>query len=40
MVNDPSLGLRTGAELKVELEKGIEQTWSDLNPLRVLEERK
>jgi hypothetical protein len=39
-VNDPSLGLRTGAELKVELEKGVEQTWSDLNPLRVLEERK
>ena len=39
-VNDPGLGLRTAAELKVELEKGVERTWSDLNPMRVLEERK
>jgi hypothetical protein len=39
-VNDPGLGLRTAAELKVELEKGLEPTWSDLNPMRVLEERK
>jgi hypothetical protein len=40
VVDDPTLGLRTAAELKAELEKGVEQTWSDLNPLRVLEPRK
>jgi hypothetical protein len=32
--------MHTAAELKAELEKGQERTWSDLNPLRVLEERK
>jgi hypothetical protein len=40
VADDPSLGLRTAAELKAELEKGTEQTWSDLSPLRVLEPRK
>jgi hypothetical protein len=39
-VDDPTLPMRTAAELKAELEKGVEQTWSDLNPLRVLEPRK
>jgi hypothetical protein len=39
-VADPDLKMRTAAELKAELEKGRERTWSDLNPLRVLEERK
>jgi hypothetical protein len=39
-VNDPGLGLRTAAELEAELRKGIERTWSDLDPRRVLEERK
>jgi hypothetical protein len=32
--------MHTAAELRAELEKGREKTWSDLNPLRVLEERK
>lgn len=40
LVDDPTLVMRTAAELKAELEKGVEQTWSDLNPLRVLEPRK
>ena len=40
VTDDRTLGLRTAAELKAELEKGTEQTWSDLSPLRVLEERK
>jgi hypothetical protein len=40
VVPDPTLGLHTAAELQAELEKGVERTWSDLNPLRVLEERK
>ncbi len=39
-IDDPDLGLRTPAELKAELVRGIEKTWSDLNPLGVLEERK
>jgi hypothetical protein len=40
LVDDPDLKMHTAAELKAELEKGREKTWSDLNPLRVLEERK
>jgi hypothetical protein len=40
LVDDPALVMSTAAELKAELEKGVEQTWSDLNPLRVLEPRK
>ena len=40
LVADPDLKMHTAAELKAELEKGRERTWSDLNPLRVLEERK
>jgi hypothetical protein len=39
-VDDPQLGLRTPAELRAELEDGVRKTWSDLNPLRVLEVRK
>jgi tetratricopeptide (TPR) repeat protein len=37
---DADLKLQTPAELKAELERGLELTMSDLNPLRVLEERK
>ena len=40
VVDDPALPLRTAAELKAELQKGIEKTWSDFNPMRVLEPRK
>ena len=32
--------MHTAAELKAELEKGRERSWGDLNPMRVLEERK
>jgi hypothetical protein len=40
VVDDPSLPMRTAAELKAELQKGIEKTWSDFNPMRALEPRK
>jgi tetratricopeptide (TPR) repeat protein len=40
VVDDPTLALATAAELKAELQKGIEKTWSDLNPMRVMEPRK
>jgi len=40
LVDDPDLKMHTAAELRAELEKGRERTWSDLNPLKVLEERK
>lgn len=39
-VNDPDLQIRTAAELKAELEQGLEPSLGDLNPLRVLRERK
>jgi hypothetical protein len=40
VVDDPTLPLRTAAELRAELQKGIEATWSDFDPRRVLEPRK
>jgi hypothetical protein len=40
IVDDPDLKIHTPAELRAELEKGREKTWSDLNPMKVLEERK
>jgi hypothetical protein len=39
-VDDPDLGMKTAAELRVELQRGTEKTWSDLNPLRVMDRRK
>jgi hypothetical protein len=39
-VPDVDLKLQTAAELQAELQKGLERSWGDLNPLRVLEERK
>ena len=39
-VDDPDLGVKTAAELRVELQQGVEKTWSDLNPLRVMDKRK
>jgi hypothetical protein len=39
-VEDAELKLGTAAELKAELERGLETTASDLNPLRVFRERK
>jgi tetratricopeptide (TPR) repeat protein len=40
LVDDPTLGIRTADELKVELEAGIRRDASDFNPLRVFRERK
>jgi hypothetical protein len=40
IVDDPDLKIRNAAELKAELEQGMERSWNDLNPLKVLRERK
>src|ERR1044072_3652320 len=40
VVDDPALQLRTVAELKAELEQGVERSWDDVNPLKVLRTRK
>lgn len=39
-IDDANLQLHTAAELKSELEAGTTRSWSDLNPLKVLRERK
>ncbi len=39
-VEDPELKIRTAAELKAELEQGLERTIDDFNPLKVFRERK
>jgi hypothetical protein len=39
-VDDPDLQMHTAAELKTELEQGIEHSWSDINPLKVMRTRK
>jgi len=39
-VDDPNLQMHTPAELKAELEQGTEQSWRDMNPLKVLRTRK
>lgn len=40
VVADASLGMKTSEELQAELERGLTREWSDLNPMRVLRERK
>lgn len=40
VVEDPELKINSAAELKAELESGLERTAGDLNPLRVFRERK
>jgi hypothetical protein len=40
MVDDPDLRIHTAAELKAELEQGTERSLGDLNPFKVLRERK
>jgi hypothetical protein len=40
VVEDQSLGLRTGDELRAELERGLSREASDFNPLRVFDKRK
>jgi hypothetical protein len=39
-IDDPDLRMHSAAELKVELEQGLEGSWSDVNPLKVLRTRK
>ena len=39
-VADENLQLHTAAELKAELEQGTERGWGDVNPLKVLRQRK
>ena len=39
-VEDPELKIHSAAELKAELQEGTERTAEDLNPLKVLRERK
>ena len=39
-VADENLQLHTAAELKAELEQGMERNWGDVNPLKVLRTRK
>lgn len=39
-VDDPNLQMHTAAELKAELEQGTERNWKDLNPLKLLRQRK
>jgi len=39
-IDDPDLQMHTAAELKAELEQGLERNWSDVNPLKVLRTRK
>ena len=39
-VDDPDLQMHNVAELKTELEQGMERSWGDINPLKVLRTRK
>jgi hypothetical protein len=39
-VDDPELKIHSAAELKAELQKGLERTVDDFNPLKVFRERK
>jgi hypothetical protein len=39
-IEDPELKMHTAAELKAELESGLERTPADFNPLKVFRERK
>jgi tetratricopeptide (TPR) repeat protein len=39
-VADENLQMHTAAELQAELEQGMERTWGDVNPLKVMRQRK
>ena len=39
VVDDPELGMRTGDELRAELQRGLTRDASDLNPLRLFRRR-
>jgi tetratricopeptide (TPR) repeat protein len=40
VVDDPELGMKTGEELKAELERGITREAADFNPLKIFRSRK
>ena len=40
VVDDPELGMKTGDELKAELERGVTREAADFNPLKVFRSRK
>jgi hypothetical protein len=40
MVDDPDLQMHTAAELKAELEQGLERSIGDLNPFKIFRKRK
>ncbi len=40
VVDDPRLGMKTGDELKAELERGVTRDASDFNPLKIFRTRK
>lgn len=40
VVDDPELGMKTGDELKAELERGVTREASDFNPLKIFRSRK
>ncbi len=40
VVDDPDLGVKTGDELKAELERGVTREAADFNPLKIFRSRK
>ena len=40
VVDDPNLQMHSAAELKTELEQGLETGWNDLNPVKLFRQRK
>ena len=40
IIDDTDLRMHSVAELKAELEQGLERNWSDVNPLKILRTRK
>jgi tetratricopeptide (TPR) repeat protein len=40
VVDDPELGMKTGDELRAELERGVTREAADFNPLKVFRSRK
>jgi len=39
-IDDPDLQIHSAPELKAELEEGMERSWGDVNPLKVMRTRK
>ncbi|MDT5123469.1 MAG: hypothetical protein QOC96_2951 [Acidobacteriota bacterium] len=40
IIDDPNLQMHTAAELKAELEQGLERSLADLNPFKIFRQRK